>query len=273
MKLINHILVIGVAVITLYSEGLAGDLIQTANSGSINWSKGIITVQAKEVETAYQNMWEVIEELRINNEQQLGELVNHNQNLRIQLQQLIEKIRAVAERDLTSGQPIIKLQLSLKGAFIEALLATQPTYSVGRRPARFGRPASPPGSNGPLFIREVTGLVIDARGLKVVPAITPQIISAAGQLIYGLKSVNRSYMANQGLLEYLPDMAAAQASKRVADNPVLVKALAVDPEDGTDLIISNQDAERIMRIAKKHDFLYKCRVIIVLDQAANQYGN
>ncbi len=273
MRLINQLLVIGVVIISICSESLASDLIQAADSGSINWSKGIISVQGPNLDTAQQSLWETLDTLRIDNRQQLGELIVRNQNLKSQLQQLVQQIKAIEEQDSASGQPQVRLQLPLKGAFFEALLAAQPTNSVGHRPARFGRPASPPGANGPQFMREITGLVIDARGLKLIPAVTPQILSEDGQLIYGAKSVNRSYIVNQGLLEYIPDMAAAEVSRRVADNPIMIKALAVESEAGSDVIVSNQDAERIKRAAKKHDFLYKCRVIIVLDQPASQVQN
>ncbi len=242
------------------------NLIQATDYGDINWSQETLTGQGPNLETAQQNLWKIIAGLRLNSRQRVGELISRSGHLKTQLQQLILKAKTIESPDLAGGQSAVKLRFSLTGAFVEALLAVQPINNVSRPPKIFGRPAGNPGPNGPMFMREITGLVLDARGFRVMPAINPQILSRDGRLIYGPGSVSRSYMVKRGLATYMPDMALAEAAKRAADNPIVIKVLDVDADTNTDLIISNQDADRINRAAKRHDFLYKCRVIIVIDQ-------
>jgi hypothetical protein len=217
-------------------------------------------------EAARRNLWRLIEGIRVDNHRLMDELILRNAELKQRLQGLIQKAETMAEKESAGGRTEIKLQMGFDGPFTEALLAVLPVSSPGRPPFRFGPPANNPAPIGPRFILGPTGLVVDARGLKVEPALAPQILAEDGGLIYGLSKVSRSYVVHQGLAVYMRDMALAEASPRVANNPITVKAVELAPETSTDLVISDRDAEHIRRVSRQYDFLYKCRVIIVIDQ-------
>jgi hypothetical protein len=110
-----------------------------------------------------------------------------------------------------------------------------------------------------------TGLVIDARGLNVRPAMAPRILSEAGQEIFGRAVVDKTWAVQQGMAGYLKDLAAAQASERVGERPLTVKGLRADGANRSDVVISNTDAGVLLGAAQHLSFLEKARVVIVVD--------
>jgi hypothetical protein len=110
-----------------------------------------------------------------------------------------------------------------------------------------------------------TGLIIDARGTGVRPAMVPKIRNEEGREVYGSAFVNRQYAVEQGMVGYLKDVTAAQGNPRVTDRPLLVKALKTDGPNKTDLVISNSDAQVLHGMKENLTFLEKARVMVVLD--------
>ncbi len=110
-----------------------------------------------------------------------------------------------------------------------------------------------------------SGLIVDARGLGVKPALSPKIYDEKGNVIYGVASVSRDYAVAQGMAGYVKDIAKAASNERVAGNPLTVKALAVRGQAETDLVIDNAAAETVRQQAQVSDFLAQARVIIVVD--------
>ncbi|MBW1683090.1 MAG: hypothetical protein JRJ83_17035, partial [Deltaproteobacteria bacterium] len=76
-------------------------------------------------------------------------------------------------------------------------------------PKTKGRPEGPtpqetPGS--PAKGVTYTGLVVDARGFRVKPAMSPRILDEDGNEVYGSASVSREYAVQQGMAGYAKDL-------------------------------------------------------------------
>jgi hypothetical protein len=110
-----------------------------------------------------------------------------------------------------------------------------------------------------------TGLIVDARGLGVRPAMTAKIRNEDGKEVYGSAYVSRQYVVEQGMMGYLKDVETAQANPRVTDRPLIIKALKTDGPNKTDLVISNRDALLLHGMKEHLSFLEKARVMVVLD--------
>lgn len=108
-----------------------------------------------------------------------------------------------------------------------------------------------------------TGLIIDARGLGLRPALLPKIIDQQGQEVYVGQVVTRTNAVEQGVAGYAKDVNAAANNFRVTDNPAVIKALNASGPVKTDIMIGQIDAESLRQISSKGDFLQYCRVIIV----------
>ncbi len=193
---------------------------------------------------------------------------------------------------MSDGSVEVTVQVNLRGQLSQSLLPGQkkPAALQGERPVqpqlrtqpavlqqRPQRPAIPGEGRSPVTsnVTQVsltrgggsgyTGVVVDARGLGVRPALSPRLVGEDGREVYGTAFVGRDYAVQQGMAGYAKDPQAPGAVERVGGNPLLVRAKAVSGEAGTDLILGNAEAERVRMAAANSDILAQCRVMILLD--------
>lgn len=124
----------------------------------------------------------------------------------------------------------------------------------------------PPASSGSTVVFKggvATGLVIDARGLGLRPALMPRILDHQGQEIYVGQIVTRTNAVQQGVAGYAKDVTAAANNFRVTDNPVVIKGIRASGAARTDVVLAQADAQALRQLGQKGDFLQYCRVIIV----------
>jgi hypothetical protein len=110
-----------------------------------------------------------------------------------------------------------------------------------------------------------TGLVVDARGLGLKPALLPRILDERGGEIYSTRQVSRQSAMEQGLVGYAKDVSAAQRNIRVTDKPLLIKGIKAMGKEKTDVVVADSDAATVVAAASASNFLEKSRVIIVYD--------
>lgn len=102
-----------------------------------------------------------------------------------------------------------------------------------------------------------TGLVIDCRGLNLSTAIAPAIKSISGMEIYAYKNVGYQNAVEKGMVEYSNEVNSARAGER----PLVVKAVKIV---GTcDVIVSDEDANKILSANKFSKILVNCAVVLV----------
>jgi hypothetical protein len=110
-----------------------------------------------------------------------------------------------------------------------------------------------------------TGLIIDAKGLGVMPAMAPKVVDEAGNEVYGSKLVSREWAVRQGMVGYEKDLTAARGNQRVTNNPLVIKGLKASGANKSDVTISNADAQRLQQATQYQNFLENCRVMFLLD--------
>ncbi|HOO49656.1 MAG TPA: hypothetical protein PLK94_00045 [Alphaproteobacteria bacterium] len=110
-----------------------------------------------------------------------------------------------------------------------------------------------------------TGLIVDASGFGVKRAMSPKILAPDERVIYGLLIVDESYVIQQGIVSYAHSIAEAKSRQRAGLNPLVVRATGVSGIIEADVIVSEEDAERIVAENRSYGFLEKCNVIIVVD--------
>ncbi|MFQ6673407.1 MAG: LPP20 family lipoprotein [Fidelibacterota bacterium] len=111
----------------------------------------------------------------------------------------------------------------------------------------------------------VTGLIVDARGLGIRPAMSPKILDQRGQSVYGPGNFTRDYAVKFGVVGYSKDLSSALQNERVGANPLVVKGLEAQGKNKTDVVIVNGDAFKVRNADQSGQFLANCRVMIVLD--------
>ena len=112
---------------------------------------------------------------------------------------------------------------------------------------------------------DITGIIIDAKGLKVRPALAPKVIDKDGSIVYGPGDYSREYAVTQGVVGYSKTIESATKDSRVEGNPLVIKATGVSGQNSTDVIIGNDDIKRVGLANTSYGVLKDCRVIILLD--------
>ena len=111
----------------------------------------------------------------------------------------------------------------------------------------------------------VTGIIIDARGLKARPAMAPRILDQNGNAIYGPGKYSRQYAVKNGVAGYSKTLETAQQDQRVVGNPMVVKGVGTSGTNRTDIMISNADVSKIDMANRNYKVLNDCRVLILID--------
>jgi hypothetical protein len=190
-------------------------------------------------------------------------------------------------RYMSTGDVEIDVEVSLTGVMLDALYDGLPQgfgggvlMSGGQlicptcgQPWPAGKPV-PPGVNliqsgtgaamgatGGVY----TGLIIDATGLGIRPAMAPKVVDERGEEIYGSRYVSREYAVDIGMVGYEKNINNARYNERVADNPLVIKAIKAEGPNKTDVVIANGDAMKIHNAAANMNFLQQCKVMFVLD--------
>ena len=133
---------------------------------------------------------------------------------------------------------------------------TVPTAAPGETASA---PSSPPIAGG------ITGIIIDARGLKARPAMAPRILDQNGNAVYGPGTYSREYAVTNGVAGYSKSIEAAQKDARVMGNPLIIKGIATAGTNRTDITVSNADVSKIDSANRSYSVLKDCRVLILID--------
>lgn len=107
---------------------------------------------------------------------------------------------------------------------------------------------------------KATGLVIDARGLKVTPALMPRVLDADGKPLYSIDSLSADARKTSGVAAYMGSLDDAQKSPKAGGKPLVLKASKVS---GADLQLAPEDAKKLA--AANTGFLADGKVVIVLN--------
>ncbi len=244
-------------------------------SGKVDWTTGVITsvgigappanpanpAQARAMAeraaqvVAYRNLLEAVKGVRIDSTTTVENFMVTSDVIRTQVSGFVQGATVMDKKYMSDGSVEVTVGMRLTGALADALLPKTP---AGTPPAA-GMTA--PGASGQVF----TGLIVDARGLGVRPAMAPKILSEDGKEVYGSASINRDWAVREGMAGYLKDPSQAQSNPRVTDKPLVVKALKTSGDARVDTVISNADAAVIQGSVQNLSFLEKCKVIILVD--------
>lgn len=117
----------------------------------------------------------------------------------------------------------------------------------------------------PADLPPFTGVVLDARGLGMKPALMIRVLDEGGMELYRGQYVPQEKAAQNGLALFSRDLTSAQTNPRVGKNPLTVKGSKVNPADPSDIILAEENARKMAPYAQKGTFLEDCRVMVVLE--------
>ncbi len=244
---------------------------QIPDAGTVDWSNRVVQatgvaiagsgalpgqIRAAKLD-ALRQMIETLHGLRLNSETRVENLALSKDVIRTRIEGVVKNYELVGDpvyREDGSIEVTVQMRLDGQGQFLDTVLPA----NTGS--ARLGLKSVPEVPGG-----VYTGLIVDARGLDVQPAISPRLLTTGGDVVFGNRYVDREWAIRYGMTGYASDVQEARRDERVAPNPLVIRAKAVSGETQTDLIIEDQDALLLQAVDKHLTFLQQCRVILVVD--------
>lgn len=114
-------------------------------------------------------------------------------------------------------------------------------------------------------VRTYTGVIVDARGLKVTPSLAPVIYGQDGIGAYGSFLVSRANAIEKGVAAFATSAEPAVLKERVGARPLSVKAVNAFGSWRTDLIVPTGMGRLIRALMLQGEAVDNCRVVIVID--------
>ena len=217
----------------------------------------------------YRNLLEATKGIQVDSQTTVRDFVTESDVINAAVSGLVQGAQFVSKDYLSDGTCEVTLRMSLSGKFTQTIIpkAIQEEQKRESPPPAPVKPEPPPVKPEPATAAApaYTGMVVDARGLGVRPAMSPKIVDETGAEVYGSMVVDKTFAVSQGISGYARDLTAAQGNQRVTNNPLTVKGVGAEGAGKADIKISNDDARQIRSAAENLSFMKECRVMIVLD--------
>ena len=245
-------------------------VVQKLAHGQVDWSNKTVTatgsgaasLKAKSVAVArlkaeraakidaLRNIIETIQGIQVSGKRSAGDLMS-NGEIKTKIMGMARNFKVVDTRYYSDGSVDVVVQMPIDDQLTSTLF----------QGVKKGKPRKLPTAGK----ASTSGLIINAKGLGVVPSMAPRIVDESGKEVYGASVVSNKGIAQGGIAGYVKDVGAAQSSERIGDSPMVVKALSLAKGTKTDIVISNADADKLRDPNSNLSFLSEGKVVIVVD--------
>lgn len=263
---------------------------QMGSSACVDWEQGIVIAEGVGVPSrraksiaqknasaeraarldAARNILEMIKGINLSSDSTMQDAMLTNDSIRSQVSGKVHGLRPLGKPHYFSdGSVRIRMEASLTQlvpdvvrAPVEVAAPVDLTHSPAQKSS--GKSSSS-GSPAIKLSAVYTGLIIDARGTGVQPAMSPKVYDENEKEVYGSAYVDREFVLRYGMAGYVKDLDQAKQNDRIKESPLVLKAVSSSGANHTDLVIANSDADALRQVAKNLNFLKEARVLIVLD--------
>ena len=271
----------------------ASDAVQQVDNGAMNYSNGFVVatgigaisplaqnpgmarataVRAAKVD-AMRNLLEAVMAVTVSSETTVRGAAIENDVVKTSVEGMVKgaRIRDI-DGDGRGGSSDIRY-LSDTSIEIEMEIHMSGISAIVLPPANFAAaPEAAPGAPSPASAAPsaprpgtVTGLIVDARGLGLRPAMSPKIVDQNGGIVYGPGNFTREYAVKFGVAGYSKDLEQAQQNPRVTGNPLVIKGIGIQGANSADLVLAAGDVARVKNADSSGQFLGNCKVLILID--------
>lgn len=261
----------------------------------VDWGQGVISVVGEGVPPqdgspakrrllakraavvdGYRKLAEVVKGVQITSETRVKELEVESDEIRSSVSALVKGAQIVDENITSDGAYEVRINLPLFGD--NSLASTVLLTSLNKRKPSIPQPESPSipqdqaTSSGMLTSlgersdsgQPFSGVVIDARNLKVKAALMPALFTESGREIYfGSLSISNDDLVAQGPVSYAKSLEEAKSHPRIGSIPLVIRAKRFKGPFQADLILADQDAKRLEAADRLGAFLKNMAVVIV----------
>jgi len=194
---------------------------------------------------AFRNLLEQVRGIHVSSGKTVGDVMGQKEELRGRVEGLIRGYKITAKRYFSDSGVELDVEVPLAGI----------SAAVNAPAAEGGGGSASLNTSGEAAN---TGLVIDARGLKVTPALSPRVLSEDGKAVYSAECLSEAARKTQGVASYFQSLDDARKSALVGEKPLVVKASSAN---GSDLVLGSEDLKKL--VAANNAYLAEGRVAIV----------
>ncbi|OIQ48801.1 hypothetical protein BerOc1_03554 [Pseudodesulfovibrio hydrargyri] len=225
----------------------------------------------KAVVQARKRLLDMVLSVRIDGHQTVGAFLSGDSDLAAQVRGLIQN-SLYRGPGLYDAAGTVRVSEQLRGQLAELILPNTVQFQSGIPPrlsTATGQGVMDMPDNAPEEVgsgtRGYTGVIVDARGLKLTPALAPVIYGQDGFGAYGYFQVGRTNVADKGMVAYAVDDNPKVLAERVGNRPLMVKALSAYGSWRTDVVIAASDARLVRAVVKTGSIADGCKVVILVD--------
>lgn len=275
-----------------------GEAIETVGPGTVNWTTGVVTAvgigappekasspgQARAMAeraafaVAIRNLLEAVKGIQVDSATLVESYVVKDDVVKTRVTGLVKGAQVIRKEVQPDGGVEVTVGVSLTGELFDVVLSKGfgrkvpavepakpvPPTSKAPEPAPVSKaPAPPPPAAG--AVEAYTGLLVDARGLGLKPALAPRLLDEQGTELYASAVLDRSKAVEAGVAGYAKDMVAGSRQARVTDNPLIVKGVKASGDKATDVMIGGGGVKAIQQSEPASHFLQQGRVVVVYD--------
>ena len=220
------------------------------------------SAQVAAEQVAMRNLLRLVETTHLDSETTVQDGMLESDRIRTKIKGKIRHVQmGGAPRYMSDGSVNVTMKMQMRE--VVKVLAEDPGIKAFSAPYEIQTPQALGSASTASGV--FTGLLIDARGTEISPALSPKVLNEDGDVIYGFADVDRQFSLEQGMMGYLKDPQAARSNERIKDRPFEIKALHSSGKNNADLVISNADGVRLRQMNREQSFLREARVMVVLD--------
>lgn len=243
-------------------------VIEALASGHINWTDNLVRSQDRAeiprrgaqteqrqatllmaTQGARQRLLTVLEQIRLDSGKTVGAVLQNMGEERQRVQELVNDAQVVETAYSARGEIASSVQVPLTGRLLEVFLPRSPNV---------------PRDVPPVANTAHTGIVIDARGLGIQPALLPRIVDDNGQPVYEPTMVDPDVATQRGYIAYAKTHDHATVKTRIGDQPLVLRARRVLGASRVDLVLPSAEAAQIRDYAGTQALLKRCQILIVM---------
>jgi hypothetical protein len=283
--------IIVMAILMLLSLGSAGHASEVLHTGGrIDWCRGesnqieVVGVgdaptyvtgilQAKKfartaaAHNAYDSLTKIINELQVDSERTVFSLTVENEAVREKIASLIKQAK-LTQWEEDQDRIYLGFQVNMFGAdglMKVALDALNLRDSVYPRSV----PTVKKVADNMALEDVYSSVIVDARNIGFSFNLLPKIYDVSGRLIYEYRDADRECLIVKGLVDYKKSYdifpKANRSSSGIGEKPLIVKALKM-ADNRFNIVISTEDADKILEQNAKWGFLKACSVSVALQE-------
>ena len=276
---------------------------QVGAAGSIDWSNQVIravgigapnpnlpasaaragALRAAKID-AQRNLLETLKGVNLTSETTVENAIVTRDIIVTRVEGVLRNFRQVDQpRYMSTGDVEVTVEMLVTGDLLNELLpgqfgggtyaaAGQPLCPTCGQPWPANKPVPPgvtlqttTGTPASMGGAVYTGLIVDARGLGLRPAMAPKILDENDNEVYGSRFVSREWAVKIGMVGYDKDVNRARTNDRVTNNPLIVRGTKTSGPNKADVVVSSADAANIHAAATTQKFLDQCRVMFIVD--------